>query len=322
MFKRLWHYLINTFLNVTRSNYKKALILGVDHEAKLQSHQADPVIMAMLATFSPVLQAYKATDVNLRIALGDYKGETQTVEELFELVNKTLLDDWELGVYSKFRKGTPEATALLPQGRKPFQSGTYESRIQEIKALGDKCAAIPDLEPLSVTILAFHTQIESARQLQQTGGEAQVANLRLLREQARVSLCEAMFGNLGLLMNHHKTNPADVSVYFELPLLRSKRRKLRPVMGSGTVVNALTGEVVPQAHIKFMLPNNVVVTTESDENGDFEVELGTFTSTTDISLEVTAENYQPFNESGQVDPNEDIDVDVDLEPMPAPGPSS
>lgn len=321
MFTRLWHYLINSFLVSTRSNYKKALVLGTDHEAKLIANQADAVIAAILATFGPVLQSFKATDINLRIALGEYKGETQTVEELFVQLNKILLPNWELQIYLQYAKGTAPATALLPQGRKPFQNGTYESRIQEIKVLGDKCAPIAALQPLSVIILAFHTQIESARQLQQSSGEGQVMALRSLRETARVSMCQAMFGNLGLLMNHYRTDPEQVANYFDLALLRKKSgTEPQVVKAAGKVKNAETGQPVVDALVKFIIPDKEIIIAKTNIKGEFEVELGTFTEEVTGTLEVTAAGYQLFSNSGPIEPDEDVEIDVELIPNTPPMP--
>lgn len=297
-------------------------MLGTDHEAKLMANQADAVIAAILATFSPVLQSFKATDINLRIALGEYKGETQTVEELFDHLNKILLPNWELQIYLLFPKGTPNATILLPQGRKPFQNGTYESRIQEIKTLGNKPLMVASLPALSVVILAFHTQIESARQLQQSSGEGQVKALRTLRETARVSMCQAMFGNLGLLMNHYKTNPAQVANYFDLVLLRTKSKDESEVSTArGTVVDAVTGMALANASVKFSIEGGETITVQTDANGEFEVELGTFTETTNGTMEVTLAGYAPYNESGSIEPGEDVDVDVELQPLAPPPPA-
>lgn len=321
MFKRLWHYLINSFLSATVENYKKALVLGTDHEAKLTANQADAVIAAILATFSPILQAFKDADLNLRIATGEYKGETQTVEQLFEQLNQKLLPNWELQIYLQFPKGTPSATALLPQGRKPFHTGTYESRIQEIQVLGDKCAAIAALQPLSVTILAFHVQIESARQLQQSSGEGQVVALRTLRESARVNMCVAMFGNLGLLMNHYRTNPEQVANYFDLTLLRKKSETSGPqlTIARGSATDKVTGLAVTNATVKFILSTaQPAISVQTDSNGAFEVELGTFETAFNATVEVSAVGYKLYTGSGPIEPGEDVEMDIELEPIPMP----
>jgi len=222
MFKRLWHYLINSFAVNTVRSYKKALSLGTDHLARLTANNADPVVAAMEVAFAPVLQAYVAAEQNLSAALGDYKGETMTVEELFEELRETQLPYWEGQVFYHFPKGKPSALQLFPNGRTTFGTGTYEQRILAIKTLGDKCALIAALVPLSVNVLAFHTQMASARALQQSAGEGQVALLRNLRESAWEVMCSEMYGNLGLLMHHHRTDPKQAERYFDLQLLRMK----------------------------------------------------------------------------------------------------
>lgn len=317
MFKRLWHYLINSFLVSTLNNYKKALVLGTDHEAKLIANQADGVIAAMLTTFSPVLQSFKTTDLNLRIALGEYKGDTQTVEELFEQLNKTLLPNWELQIYLQFAKGTPSATALLPNGRKPFQKGTYESRIQEIKVLGDKCALIAALQPLSVVILAFHTQIESARQLQQSTGEGQVAALRTLRETARISMCQAMFGNLGLLMNHYRTNPEEVGNYFDLTLLRTtgQGQTTGPATINGKVKDALT--LMPIVGARVLLATvEGSVELFTDATGTFTITTPELSEAVEATMEVSAPGYATKTQTLVVEPGTVEDVEVLLAAQP------
>lgn len=155
-------------------------MLGTDHEAKLMANQADAVIAAMLATFGPVLQSFKAADLNLRIALGEYKGETQSVEELFQHLDKILLPSWEIQIFTLFPKGTSNAT------------------------------------------------------------------------------------------------------------------------------------------VKFMLPATEGITVQTDVNGQFEVELGTFTETVTGTVEVTAAGYLSYGRSGSIEPGEDIDVEVSLQPKPAP----
>jgi hypothetical protein len=218
-----YRFFINPFRAVTRGSYKKMLSIGEDHKAKLLGLQADPEVAAILLTYDPILQSYKTTDQNLQSAEGTYEGKTQTVEEFFATLNREKLPYWEGQIHSIHYEGTPEETSLFPDKRKPFQTGTYEQRISTIKVLGEKCAldANPVIVAVSVNILAFHTQIESARVLQQSQGEAAVANLRTLRESARLRLCDELYGNMSLLMHKHRSNPTEVSQYFEMSYLRT-----------------------------------------------------------------------------------------------------
>lgn len=291
--------------------------MAVDHQARLKANEDNSAVAVILNNYNPILQSYKSTDVNLLIALGQYKGSTQTVEELFTQLRKVELPAWEVQIYTKFAKGSAQATALLPRYRAPLNSGTYASRIQEIKTLGDKCANIIDLQILSSAILAFHTQIESARQLQQSTGEGRVANLRALREAARVRICQVMYGNLGALMQIYRDNPRLVAMYFDIALLRGKKVKTTLLMASGTIRNAQTGLPIAMAQVKFTLPKNVVMSVETDANGQFNMELGRYKSSIEAIVEITAKNYHPFNESGTINVTDDLKVEVDLEPIDA-----
>jgi hypothetical protein len=152
--------------------------------------------------------------------LGTYFGKTQTVEELFEEMNTDKLSYWEGQLHYFHQKGSTTANTLM-RNRSAFQQGTYEQRILAIKTFGDGCAAIANLVPLSVNVLAFHTQIASARALQLTDGEGRVDLLRSLRQSAHEMLCHELYGNLGLLMHHFRTTPLEVARFFDLTLLRS-----------------------------------------------------------------------------------------------------
>ncbi len=316
MFSKPYHFLINSFLVATNGSYKKALSLGMDHLAKLIANQADAVVAAMLATFDPVMQAFLTAQQNLDTALGDYKGDTQSVESLFDELNNEKLAYWEGQLFYHFPKGSVEATQLMPKGRGAFQSGTYEQRILAIKTFGDKCALIPVLVPLSVNVLAFHTQIASARALQQSDGEGQTAALRDLRETARVALCEEMYGDMALLVHHYRTDPLQVERFFDLGLLRQKSEDgSEAVIASGIVTHAQTGAIVANASVKFILSDTETIEVQTDSKGEFEVELGIFTEETNITLEVNAAGFKLYTSSGTIMPNEDVEFDVKLVPL-------
>jgi hypothetical protein len=319
---RPFHFLINSFLVATRSSNKKLLTIAANHEGKLVANQADAVIAAILAVFTVVFDAYKAVNINLMSALGFYKGETQSLESLFKDLQDTKLSFWEGKIFNFFPKGTIEATQLFPQNRDPFNKGTYETRIQAIATLAQGCSAFTDLLPVAAMITAFHLQIASARALQLSDGEGRVAMLRNLRESARVEVCQQLYGNLGLLMNHFKTDPLQIERFFDFSLLRSNpASSANDITAAGKVVDAITGIGVPMADLKFILPNNVTITVQTDQDGNFEAELGPHADTINVMVQVSKQGYNTFNEGGPVEPGEDLDMNVQLQPTPVPPPA-
>jgi len=322
MVKRLWHYLINTFLVSTRSSYKKALDLGLDHEARLKHNQTDPVIAAMVASFGPVLQAYLTSDQNLDAALGDYKGDTLSVKQLFKVMNSTKLSHWEGQVHAQFPKGSPEELQFFPRSRRPFQESTYAQRIQAVKVFGDKCAALPSLHALGINVLAFHTQLLSARALQQTDGKAKVVTLRSLRESARVVMCVEMYGNLGLLMHHFRNDPKQVERFYDLTLLRT-------TMASGPqdtlltffLKNNSTGMAIAGGTGVLTLPWGETQTVVSNLNGKVQFRLGGLKAEVQVALLFSAPGFMDRNETGPITPGEDVDADIELMPIAPPPPT-
>ncbi|MCF8256337.1 MAG: hypothetical protein K9J06_02220 [Flavobacteriales bacterium] len=324
MFKKPWHFLINSFLVATRSSHKKLLSLAVDHLARLVANNADAVVAAIAATFDPVLQAYMATEQNLNAVLGDYKGETQTVKQLFQELNETRLPLWEGQVFFHFPKGSEKATQLFPKGRGAFQEGTYEQRILAIKTFGDKCAATAALAPFSVQVLAFHTQISSARALQQSAGEGQTALLRNLRDAARKMVCDEMYGNLGLLMHHHRTDPLQVERYFDLGLLRQPADS-----GEGGKDTELTfflkdtvkGTVISNGTAVMTRASGQQETQQTQTNGRVRFILEGLTDPEEVSFAFSAPNYEIRLEQGTILPGEDQEGEIGLNPLAPPPPA-
>ncbi|MCF8257483.1 MAG: hypothetical protein K9J06_08025 [Flavobacteriales bacterium] len=323
MYKLLWHYLINTFAVRTIKSFKKALSQGTDHLAKLTANNADPVVAAMEATFAPVLQAYTGAEQNLSAALGDYKGETMSVEELFDELLETHLPYWEGQVFYHFPKGTAQALQIFPKGRTTFNEGTYEQRILAIKTLGDKCAQTPPLGPLSINVLSFHTLIASARALQQSAGEGQVALLRDLRESAWAVMCSEMYGNLGLLMHHHRTDPKQVERYFDLKLLRSKGDSGQAEEDTDLtfyLTDAVTSAAIANGTAVLTRASGVQETKQTDEKGKVQFTIKGMKAPEEVSILFSAPGYGPRTEQGPIEPGEDQEGNIALDPLAPPAP--
>lgn len=297
------------------------LTLATNHEGKLTANQADPVVAAILAVFTAILQSYRATDINLRSALGFYKGETQSVESMFKQLTEVVLPAWEGQIFYYYPKGTSTATQLFPQNHTPFNSGTYESRIQAIATLALGCNALPNLGPISVIITAFHVQISSARALQLSDGEGKVELLRDLRETARVTVCQHMYGNLGLLMNHHRTDPLEVNRYFDFSLLRKLSKSIDDTVLTFFVTDSITGVVIAGATTVITLATGEVFTKQTDANGKVVFTLKGLTEPVEASLAISATGYMTLNEDGSIVPGEDRDGDFKLIPNPPTPPT-
>jgi hypothetical protein len=226
MKKRKWPYLINTFYVNTVDSIKKALSLSQDHWAKLLANQGDADILAIKNYFQPFLDSFLAAYNQLQSRLGIYKGKTQTFEETLEELEKVKINLWRGKVFVVFPEGTADATAIFPQGRKPFQKGTYEQQVAAVQTLAETLATYtsqPSLIALSSEVAAYYIIISGARALQQTD-EGSTETLRSNLKQAHVNLCNALYANLGSLMFKYAATPLVIENYFDLTLLRENEK--------------------------------------------------------------------------------------------------
>lgn len=235
-----WHYLQNQFDNATNGSFRLMLTVTNDHYAKLQAQQADPDILILYNRTDPVHQAFLDQYSAWKSSEAIYKAATDTIELLLELLRSTNARQWDTAIMVEYDKGTTEHTALLPNGRTPFQSGTMDERIAAVKTLGLTLAGFAPLAALKTTVDDFHTTLKNARDGQQV--KEQLANQqRTNMELARKAIAIMQYRNLGSLMDKFGDSPDNVFNYFEVSLLQYHASSTPPV------VEEFTGTVGPMS---------------------------------------------------------------------------
>jgi len=227
MAKQIWMFLINTFLVNTTKSMKKALSLTIDHLAKLTANEIDAEIAAMKAAFLPYHLAFVQSYNQLNSKLGIYKGATMSTEQMLQELKDVTLNAWRGKVFNIYPEGTVNAMAIFPQGRKPFNNGTYEQRIEAVGSLYQTLityTTVPELVTLAGEVLIYYNLLLGTRALQQND-EGSVKVLRTNLKVVHGVLCVWLFRNLGLLIAKYAENPALVLNYFDTTLLRKTSDK-------------------------------------------------------------------------------------------------
>ena len=127
-----WKFIVNTFYSRTFQSMKNALSLTQDHLAKLTANETDADILAIKTAYLPLHTAFITANNQLDSRLGIYKGKTQTFEEMLEELSKVKINEWRGQVFAVFPEGTDNATAIFPRDRQPFQSDTYDERVEAV----------------------------------------------------------------------------------------------------------------------------------------------------------------------------------------------
>ena len=233
---RQWIFVYNTFFVNTQRNFKNALTLTQDHLAKLTANETDPDILAMKTDYLPLHTAFITANNQLDSKLGIYKGKTQTFEEMLEELSQVKINEWRGQVFAVFPEGTDNATAIFPRDRQPFQSGTYDERVEAVNALSltlNTYTLQPTLIALAASVQGYYLTLSSARALQQSN-EGTVATLRTNLKAAHLLMCQGMYKNLGLLMAKYYQAPETITNYFDMTILRSSADD-EPLLLSGNI---------------------------------------------------------------------------------------
>ncbi len=215
-----WFFLNNVFDNTTKNSVKKMNILATDHHDKLLNNVANPDIQFLYGRFLPIYQDFKAQYQAVIANTGMYEGHTQIVASVFSELSSTKIKYWDIQIQGIYIEGTPEYKMLLPNMRGPFQTGGYESRIRETRALALRLHNFPALSAIEQDVTLFADKMEQARTTQQGYEKATQDNSALLEEK-RLKLAKIMHANFGRLIDVYIENLAYVENYYELQYLRA-----------------------------------------------------------------------------------------------------
>lgn len=222
---RSWSFVENPFVNSTRTSYRKMKKLGDYTLAALLPQNGNPFFAGLVTAIQPLVNAYNAAYNIWLVSTGAQKAKTQQVKILIDNLSSELIREWDVAIQGVYSQTTPQYTTLLPNRRKPFQSGTKLQRKAAVLALSTAIGTDVALVAVKTEVDDFYTELNDADTDQQgslstTGGNSDGVDA------ARVALATGMYGILGLLMDHFKSTPEQIENYFDLETLRSKEQDL------------------------------------------------------------------------------------------------
>ena len=225
MAEELWFYLHNPFDNVTKHSFTLMNLLATDHHDKLK-HKAntDARFAPLYQDFESAYKVFKEVFTKSLSNAGRYQSNTKKVESLFTELTSTRIRQWDVKIQNEYDEMSNEYVSILPNGRKPFQTGGYEARINEVKALYDRLNYHSNLAQLAADIKQFAYNLEQARTEQQ-GFEQAERELSQALELARLELAKVMYGVFVRLKYLHLNELKQVETYYELQYLRKTGSK-------------------------------------------------------------------------------------------------
>lgn len=213
-----WVYFSNPFYVQTQKNYKNFFALSSNHLASLEeAAKTSALIERLVDDYQPLHEAFSEVYVEWQSAKGLLKGLTAQVDKKQETLVKRI-GKWDVRLQTVFYQDTPEYQALLPQKRKPFQSGSREQRLQALKVFAKNLARYPQLAALQKEVGSFYqafVDLREQQQRQQTTITRTAEILKGCHQRAAVQ----MYRNLGMLIYIYDTG-YELASFFKLSLIR------------------------------------------------------------------------------------------------------
>lgn len=214
-----WSWTINPFLSITEKSYYTALAISTFHDNALQVLKADTFIAGLYATFHPLHVAFKTSYDAWLAHNAIQQGETMNFTNLLEKLSSDNIQKWDIYIQYVHNPKTVEYKKILPNKRKPFQTGTQLERLHATQAFAKNVAADAALVTIKPEVELFMTQLETAYNTQK-GSLNATKTLSDNVEAARKNMGVAMFANLGGLIQKYTTNAAKVESFFDMKIMR------------------------------------------------------------------------------------------------------
>lgn len=226
--EQLWKYLLNQFLVVTNSNYKKAVKLSNYHDAALKlKSDLEPLLI-------PIYNRYHALHLILiseynswKSAAGNQGGQTLNVEKLLDITYSNM-QRWDITIQANgelFIKGSPNYQAIFMDGRKPFIAGSIDGRINAYDTLAKNMAPFAPLEEVMTQVAEAYTKLDDARDAQ-LGAKGNLKSGSGKVEDARKTAMIMQWRNLGFCMDAFWERPKYIESLFDVQTLREGRQRV------------------------------------------------------------------------------------------------
>jgi hypothetical protein len=253
----VWSFIINMFINATRTSYKKALKLSNYHDSALATASAtDPGILLIYNRYHP-LHIQFITKYNEWVSAGgSQEGQTLNVIQQVKLA-KLKIDIWDVAIQVLYPKNTPRYKAIFPDGRKPFNRGGVDMNINAFNILSLNIGADPALATIKTEVDATYLLLDTARDNQE-GAKATKIHGSGNVENARIAIMTMQYRNAAwILDNFYDQRESMCSTLIDLQTLRDKQQKLFTLtLAPGETKAVLTRTFVADDELRLKVDGN------------------------------------------------------------------
>ena len=223
MSQRLYHFLINSFLVVTKKSYKLANTLGSFTNNALFNAKADAAILVLYNFFNPIFTAYQTAFNAWNLQQNTAQGGTLSLEQLLAgLTAKVNIWDAQILIFYQL-KTSSGFKALFPHGHAAFSHGSQQEKVAAVKHLSDGMLNIAGLAATKADVDAFVALLVAAFNNKQGQHGNQNTGSNSVENQ-RVLVCNGLFYVYAGLVQHFITDLAQIATFIDVESMQNHQQ--------------------------------------------------------------------------------------------------
>ena len=221
MAKKAYGLFVNRFEVVTRGSNTVASYLFKQHIDSLYADSATvPIAMTCYNRANPKYLIYSAGNITHSSQTGKQSGNVLSMSNIL-LDMPTHVDDWEAKIKAVYKADTPEFKALFSKGKKPFNSGSQQKRVDAVATLLATIGTDASLAAVKILVQAFYDTMLAAFGTKDVSKETTKTDSKAT-EKARIDMCNVMEGNYGLILDEFQDEPTLGAKYFDETYMGNK----------------------------------------------------------------------------------------------------
>lgn len=227
--KTNWIQTGNLFEKATKKSRKNFSTLIENHTAGLEKASDDRDIKKLYKRTSNIKKTYNRRYGEWQQADTVYRGQSNRLAKLLSELSTTKIRQWEKQIKVLYPANSDDFKHLLPNGKKPFQSGKTEQRFAALQQLAQQLKRYNDLQPVASEVKSYYERLLDTRkksERHQQDAEGKKERLEMATEEA----VKTMRYNFEHLKTKYNDNMAQLEQFFDASLLKnqvSKRRNVR-----------------------------------------------------------------------------------------------
>lgn len=219
-----WKYVDNQFVLETAKSYKKAFKMSNYHDSALAKAAAsDPIFIPIYNRYHPLHEAFRQKYNEWVSAGGTQESQSLNVKQQLKLALEKI-DDWDVAIQVLYKKTTVRYKAIFPDGRKPYNRGGVDLRINAFDILSINIGADPALATVKAEVDATYLLLDAARDNQE-GAIADTKHGSGNVETARIALMTMQYRDMAWVLDNFYDSRSNLCTdLFDLSTLRGHQQ--------------------------------------------------------------------------------------------------